>query len=201
MTRGGRHKDRTEPERKCIATGEIQPKHGLVRFVVGPDQTVVPDVAGKLPGRGIWVASQADALETAVRKGLFSRAAKTKVTTRPDMVQFVSDLLAKRLVDTMSLARKAGQAVTGFEKVKALLVSGDAVALFQAADGSEAMKRKLRPPQGAESYSDCLTAQELGVAFGRDTVIHAALMAGGLAELCVAEASRLKGFRKIEASV
>lgn len=187
--------------RKCIATGDSQPKAGLIRFVVGPDQVVVPDIAGKLPGRGMWVAADAAALDTAVKKGLFSRAAKAQVTTPGDLADMVATLLAKRLVDLMSLARKAGDAVCGFEKVKGLLVSDDAVALFQAADGSDAMKRKLRPPQGAESYCDCLTAQELGVAFGRDSVIHAALTAGGLADLCVAEASRLKGFRKVDAPV
>ena len=199
MTRGGRQKDRSEPERKCIATGISQPKGGLIRFVVGPDQSVVPDIAGKLPGRGIWVSAQAHALDEAVRKGLFSRAAKASVKAAPELADLVPQLIAKRLIDTMSLARKAGQAMTGFEKVKALLVTGDAVALFQASDGSDAMKRKLRAPAGEESYCDCLTAQELGVAFGRDTVIHAALTAGGLADLCVAEASRLKGFRRMEA--
>ena len=187
--------------RKCIATGESQPKAGLVRFVVGPEQVVVPDIAGKLPGRGIWVSATAAALDTAVKKGLFSRAAKARVTAPSDLTEMVATLLAKRVIDLMSLARKAGDAVCGFEKVKGLLVTDEAVALFQAADGSEGMKRKLRPPQGADSYCDCLTAQELGVAFGRDSVIHAALTAGGLADLCVAEASRLKGFRKVDAPV
>lgn len=201
MTRGGRQKDRTDPMRKCIATGESQPKIGLVRFVVGPENSVVPDILGKLPGRGIWVSSRADALDKAVRKGLFSKAAKARVQVAPNMLDMVSDLLARRLIETLSLARKAGQAVTGFEKVKGLLVSGDAVALFQAADGSDAMKRKLRPPQGEDSYCDSLSAKELGVAFGRDTVVHAAITAGGLADLCVVEALRLKGLRKIEASV
>lgn len=187
--------------RKCIATGESQPKAGLIRFVVGPDQVVVPDIAGKLPGRGIWVEASAPALDVAVRKGLFSRAAKARVTAPSDLAEMVATLLAKRVVDLMSLARKAGDAVCGFEKVKSLLVAEEAVALFQAADGSDGMKRKLRPPQGADSYCDCLTAKELGVAFGRDSVIHAALKAGGLADLCVKEASRLKGFRRMDVPV
>lgn len=196
MTRGGNKTENRDPERKCIATGESQPKAGLIRFVVGPDAQVVPDLAGKLPGRGLWVSADLDALELAVRKNLFSRAARARVQVPADLVAMVTALLADRVVNSLSLARKAGQAIAGFEKVKALLVADDAVALFQASDGSEAMKRKLRPPKGANSYSDCLTAQELGVAFGRDTVIHAALTAGGLADLCVAEASRLEGLRK-----
>jgi len=60
MTRGGRHKDREAgPERTCLATRELRPKSELIRFVTGPDGSVVPDIAGKLPGRrskGNWRA-------------------------------------------------------------------------------------------------------------------------------------------------
>ena len=60
----------TGTERKCIATGEVQPKFGLIRFVVGPDQHIVPDVLGKLPGRGIWVSAKYETLAKAVSKSL-----------------------------------------------------------------------------------------------------------------------------------
>ena len=76
MSRGGREKDRDEPERRCIATGEVQPKRGLIRFVVGPEGEIFPDLAEKLPGRGIWVAADRAALRKAAGKGLFARAAK-----------------------------------------------------------------------------------------------------------------------------
>jgi predicted RNA-binding protein YlxR (DUF448 family) len=80
MTRGGRDTNRDEPERRCIVTGDVQPKAGLVRFVVSPEGMVVPDLAGKLPGRGIWVTADRTAIETAAKKGLFSRAARMPVT-------------------------------------------------------------------------------------------------------------------------
>ena len=198
MTRGGRTKDRTEPQRTCVVTRTTANKAELIRFVVGPDAAIVPDIAGKLPGRGIYVSPDRDAITKAVTKGGFSRAAKAQVTAALDLADQVSHLLTARLIQSLALARKAGQAVAGFEKVKALLVSGDAVALFQASDGSLAMKSKLRPPQGPESHVDCLSSADLGVAFGRDTVIHAALTAGGIADMCLTEAKRLKGVRASE---
>lgn len=198
MTRGGRTKDRTEPQRTCVVTRTTANKAELIRFVVGPDAAIVPDIAGKLPGRGIYVSPDRDAITKAATKGGFSRAAKAQVTAALDLADQVSHLLTARLIQSLALARKAGQAVAGFEKVKALLVSGDAVALFQASDGSLAMKSKLRPPQGPESHVDCLSSADLGVAFGRDTVIHAALTAGGIADMCLTEAKRLKGVRASE---
>lgn len=181
-------------------TRQSADKAELVRFVVGPDVSIVPDIAGKLPGRGIYVAPDHATIEKAVAKGLFNRAAKTKVNVARNLADVVGDLLRTRLVQSLALARKAGLAIAGFEKVKALLVTGDAVALFQASDGSEGMKSKLRPPNGPDSHAECLSAAQLGVAFGRDTVIHAALTKGGLADLCLLDARRLRGFRVTESA-
>jgi predicted RNA-binding protein YlxR (DUF448 family) len=195
MTRGGQAKDGDEAERKCIVTGEVQPKAGLIRFVVGPDNQVVPDVLGKLPGRGMYVTADRAALEAA-GKGQFSRAAKAPVTVPDDLVDEVERQLARRVVDLIALTRKAGRAVCGFEKVKGWLAGGERVrVLVQASDGSERGKTKLWTPEGAR-YFGCLTAQELGLAFGRQSVIHGALAAGGLSDRVVEEATKLRGLRE-----
>ena len=194
MTRGGRPKDRETPERRCIVTGEVQPKFGLIRFVAGPDGTVVPDLAEKLPGRGFWVASDRASLEKAVAKGLFSRGAKAQVRAEPDLVDGIEAGLARRVVDLVSLARKAGVAVAGFEKVKDWLAAGKAKVLLQASDGSDRGKGKLWTPPGGRWFG-CLTASEIGLAFGRDHVIHSALARGGLTEKVIRDASRLNGLR------
>ena len=196
MTRGGRVKDRTEPERRCIATGEVQPKAGLIRFVVGPDGTVVPDLAEKLPGRGIWVAANRASLTKAVTKKLFARAAKQSVSVPETLVADVERQMARRVVDGISLARKAGRAVAGYEKVKSWLATGEAAILIQASDGSGRGKSKLSSPPGKGTYIGVLTAEELGLAFGREHVIHAALAGGGLTKRVVEDASRLSGLRE-----
>jgi len=195
MTRGGREKLRDEPERKCIATGEVSPKAGLVRFVVGPESVMVPDVAAKLPGRGIYVSATRAALDRAGGKGLFARVARQPVKVPEGLADLVETLLAKRVVELLSMARKAGDAVTGYEKVKEWLAGGRAVALIQASDGSERGKTKLRAPEGQNSLISCLTAGEIGLAFGRERAIHAALAAGGLTTRVVEEAARLAGLR------
>lgn len=195
MTRGGRQKDQDGPERKCIATGEVSPKAGLVRFVVGPDGAVVPDVAGKLPGRGLYVSADRAAIALAAKKNLFSRAARQPVKAPEGLADLVEALVARRVVDLLSMARKAGDAVTGYEKVKDWLVGGRAAALIQASDGSERGKTKLRPPEGENRLISCLTAGEIGLAFGRERAIHAALAAGGLTTRVVEEAARLAGLR------
>lgn len=196
MARGGAAKDRSDgPERKCIATGEVRPKSDLIRFVVSPDGVIVPDVAGKLPGRGIYVVSQRAALDKAVSKGLFGRAARQTVSVPDGLPEEVERQLARRVVDTISLARKSGDAVAGYEKVKDWLLGERASVLIQASDGSERGKSKLSTPQFGK-FIGWLTADELGLAFGRQTVIHAALGTGGLARRVVEEAQRLKGMRE-----
>jgi len=198
MSRGGLKKTRDDgPERKCIATGDVQPKHGLIRFVVGPDGQVAPDLAEKLPGRGIWVSADRDALELAIKKKLFSRSAKQQVTVPDGLIDLVEAGLARRLSDLIALSRKGGYAVAGFEKVKEWLATGKVKVLLQASDGSERGKSKLWTPEGARYFS-VLTAEELGLAFGRQSVIHGALAAGGLAPRVVEGAAKLQGLRKTD---
>ena len=199
MTRGGRDKTRADgPERKCIATGEVLPKSALIRFVADPDDRVVPDLAGKLPGRGLYIVSERAALRRAADKGLFARAFKRPVRVDDDLPERVEAMLARRIVDLISLARKSGDAVAGYEKVKDWLRKEEATVLIQAEDGSERGKSKLSTPY-AGRYIGWLTADELGIAFGRQSVIHAALGAGGLSLRVVEEARRLKGLRIGEA--
>lgn len=194
MSRGGRIREHDQPERRCIVTGEVQPKAGLIRFVAGPDGQVVPDLAEKLPGRGIWVSADRTAIRKAAKKGLFSRAAKAPVTAPEDLAEMVEAGVARRLVELVSLARKSGHAVAGFEKVKGWLAEGRAKVLLQASDGSDRGKGKLWTPTGGRWFG-CLTASELGLSFGRDHVIHGALAAGGLTDKVILEAGRLTGLR------
>lgn len=198
MSRGGKDKTRDDPSRRCIATGEVQPKRGLIRFAVSPDGVVVPDVLEKLPGRGIWVSAERTALETAVKKSLFARAAKQAVTVPETLVDDVEALLVRRLIDGVSMARKAGRAIAGYEKVRDWLGKEDARILFQASDGSERGKSKLHAPGGRGSYFEVLTASELGLSFGRERVIHAALGFGGLTERIREDAIRLSGVRELD---
>ena len=193
MTRGGKPKDRDAPERRCIATGTSGPKSGLIRFAISPDGTVTPDLAERLPGRGIWVSADARALQKAIDRNLFARAARKAVKVPPDLAEMVRQGLQKRLVELISVARKAGQAIAGLEKVKAALETGTATMLLQASDGSEREKSRLRSPDGQDAYFDGLSADQLGLAFGRDRVIHAALIGGGLGERVRYESARLSG--------
>ncbi len=196
MSRGGKRKTPDDPERKCIVTGEVSPKQGLIRFVTGPEGQVVADVLGKLPGRGMYVTATRAALEAA-KAGQFSRSAKAKVTVPDDLVAVVEGQLSRRVTDLLAMARKAGLAVCGFEKVKSWLGNDQVRVLLQASDGSERGKTKLWTPEGAR-YFGCLTAAELGLAFGRQSVIHGALASGGISDRVVEEAAKLRGLREID---
>lgn len=201
MTRGGRKKTHDTPERTCIVSGESQPKAGLIRFVVAdsPDtgeKTVIPDVLGKLSGRGFYVSSDRISLETAIKRKLFVRAARQTVVFPEELANMIEKLVLRHIIDLISMARKAGNAICGYEKVKDWLVHGKASCLIQAYDGSERTKERLRPPNGPETLISCLSACELGLAFGREHAIHAALATGGLERRIVNEAARLAGLRK-----
>ena len=188
-------------QRRDIVSGEVMDEAGLVRFVAGPGGAVVPDLARKLPGRGLWVAADRASVETAVRKGLFSRAAKARVTAPADLADQVEAQLLRRVVQGLGLARRSGDLICGFEKVLAALAGGRAAWVIEAVDGAEDGRRKLisasrRSPNPPRLLA-VFRSEELGLALGLENVIHTAFLAGRGADRWTSDVQRLSGFRPL----
>ena len=177
---------RREPERTCIVTRRAAAPAELIRFVLAPDGEVVADLKGRLPGRGAWVTATADAVRQAVERRAFGRAFKAEVKAAPDLPARIDEALRQDLRQALSLANKAGAAVSGFTKVETAIREGEIAALLHAAEAAEDGRRKLA---GAlrKRFGDAisaipviaeLTGEELDLALGRSHVIHAGLVAG-----------------------
>jgi hypothetical protein len=183
------------PRRRCIASGEVAGRAGLLRFVVGPGGELVPDLAGALPGRGLWLTPRREILERAVAKRLFSRAARMPVTVPPGLAERIEALLALRCCDAIGLARRSGLAVAGFEKVSDAVRGGKAGLLLSALDGAEGGRNKIRAVGRHLPLASVLTAAEMGRVFGRDHVVHVAVGGGRLSSRLLADAEKIAGFR------
>jgi len=187
-------------ERRDIVSGNVMPDSRLMRFVAGPDGAVVPDASAKLPGRGLWVESSRKAVLAAVEKKLFSRAAKAQVTATADLADRAEKALVTRMLGDLGIARRSGQLLLGFDNVLRGLESPKPPrALIEAFDGARDGKRKLYAAAHRLELNcvviESLTSAELGLALGRENVIHAAVQPGGLAERLTFDAERLSGFR------
>jgi hypothetical protein len=188
-------------ERRDIVSGAVMSEARLIRFVAGPDGEATPDLARRLPGRGLWVAADRTSVETAARKGLFARAAKARVVAAPELADQVEALLMRRMLSALGLARKAGELIFGFEKVLAALAAGKAAFLIEALDGAADGRRKLiaagrravRPARLIGLYP----GEELDLALGAENVIHTALLAGRCADRWTDDVERLSGFRTL----
>jgi predicted RNA-binding protein YlxR (DUF448 family)/ribosomal protein L30E len=181
-TLGGKSTDSALPERRCIVTREALEKDQLIRFVLGPDNAIVPDLLENLPGRGYWVTANRKVLAEAVKKNAFAKAMQASVKPAPDLVDRIAGLIDRQIVDLLGLARRSGSLVTGFEKVDVALRTGKAVLLIEAkdagADGRAKLARHTLP--GVEIWSP-LAAEQLGRAIGRDYAVHVAVAPGGIA--------------------
>jgi uncharacterized protein len=182
-------------------TGEIRDRGVLLRFVVGPDGAIVPDVEARLPGRGLWLTPRRDIVERAVAKRIFARAARRPVAASPELVDRIENLLARRCCDALGLARRAGLAVAGFDRVGEAVRHGRVGLLLSALDGAAAGTRKLAALGRDLPSASVLTAAELGAAFGRERIVHAAVGGGPLCRRLVLDLSRLAGLRAAAAVV
>ncbi|MEZ5854785.1 MAG: RNA-binding protein [Hyphomicrobiaceae bacterium] len=200
---------RHEPERTCAVTREQHPVDELIRFVRDPDGVVVPDVANRLPGRGVWLKCDRAIVAKAARQGAFARSLKTPVVAGDDLPELVDTLIARRVVQSLALANKAGAVVACFTKVETVIAKGEAYILLHAAeakrDGVAKLDGKMRaiseamadPEKGAKEPKIIvdLTSAELSLALGRQNVVHAALRSGGAAKHFLTEARRLSRYR------
>ena len=173
-------------DRTCIVTRRPAGPDELIRFVVGPDGAVVPDLKRNLPGRGCWVTADREHVDKAAKKGVFARALKAQVTVSPDLGGMVDRLLAKSALGALGLARKAGVVALGATKVEASVRSGAALLVLHAAEASEDGLRKIAQARRATAHAGgpeimaykLFSEQELGLALGGTNVIHAAVLAG-----------------------
>ncbi len=190
-------------ERYCALSREIKPVAELIRFVIGPDGAVVPDLKRKLPGRGVWLTASREALAQAVRRNVFAKSFKTDVRAADDLVTATERLLERAALDALAMAGKAGQAVAGFTRVEAALQRDHVTAVLHARDGAADGIRKLDgllrrhedATPGRAARIDAFTSSQLDLALGRSNVVHAALLAGDASAAFLARYVRLQRFR------
>jgi len=199
--RAHRTKAQADRERRCIVSGEVVPEEKLIRFVAGPGGVVVPDLARKLPGRGLWVTANRETVMTAAKKGAFSRAAKAKLSAPADLADQVERLLTQRVLDGLGLARRAADLTFGFEKAGAAISAGKVAWMVEASDGADDGRRKMlqiarRVPRKPRLLG-IFTADELSLALGLGNVIHLVFLAGRGADRWTQDVERLSGFRSL----
>jgi predicted RNA-binding protein YlxR (DUF448 family) len=181
-----------ETQRSCIITRAVKPKEEMIRFVVAPDGGLVADLAENLPGRGMWLSASKLLLAEAIARRAFSKAAKKPVTVPEEFVSRLEQLWQQRLRDTASLARKAGQLISGFDKVEDARAKGQVLALLQASDAGEDGLKKLKIPD-IPSFRGFGREQLSGLA-GRENAVHVAILQGSAGRFFLEELRRFALF-------
>jgi uncharacterized protein len=187
--------------RLCALTGQVMPVGDLLRFVVAPDGSVIPDLKRRLPGRGLWITASRQALTDAVKRRIFARGFRREVRALPDLIDLTERLSERAALDALAMAHKAGLVAAGFAKTEVALMRDRVAALINAseaaADGSRKLLAALHRRQDGEEVPvvDGLSSAQLDLAFGRSNVIHAALLAGPESETFLARVSRFERFR------
>ncbi len=192
--------DRHTSRRRCAASGERAPKEGMVRLVVDPGGLIVPDIAERLPGRGIWVSAQ----RAAVRRAAADRRliGRQKVgSPKTDLADEVERQLARSALNWLGLARRAGAVSNGFDSVCRALGRGRVGALVEARDAAADGARRVIARAEGKPVVTLFDGEELSRALGRDNVVHIALDSGRITDQFLAECGRLAGFRDSRAGL
>jgi predicted RNA-binding protein YlxR (DUF448 family) len=185
--------DATDGMRRCLVTGEMKLRATMIRFVIGPDQSVVPDLCENLPGHGLWVTASADTITQAVKKNLFAKTAKEPARPADCLADDVGRLLRKRCLEFLGLAKGAGIAVLGEAQTESALRAGKLALYLHAPDATRALDTR-------NCISECYTfsRDEMGAAFGYDQIVYAGILPHGLTEKLKLEINRLSSMTVVE---
>jgi predicted RNA-binding protein YlxR (DUF448 family) len=181
-----------EVERQCIVTRQVKPDAEMIRFVVGPEDRLVPDVAAKLPGRGMWLTASRLLLAEAIAKRSFGKAAKQTVEIPDNLQALIEQLLRQRVRDALSMARKAGQLLSGHDKVLEALAKEEVVALLHASDASEDGVRKMKAGD-VPAYRG-FSRDLLSEVTGKENAVHVAVLKGSASAFFLSELRRFALF-------
>jgi len=184
--------------RRCVVTGKKYDQNELLKFTLNPKGGVVLDINRKLPGRGMWVYPERSALVKAANGNHFSRAARRNVEISADFLYTIDRKLVDYLTGILSLGRKSGVVVAGFEKVRLGISENTITVLVQASDGSDRQGRKLIPRDVSCQCYRCLSSTELGEPFGKESVVYVGVKDGPMAHGIAIAAQKLERMRGME---
>jgi predicted RNA-binding protein YlxR (DUF448 family) len=184
-------------ERFCAVMGVRASAAEMIRFVLGPDGSVVPDIKRRLPGRGVWIMGTRAALSAAIARQVFARSFKRQVRVPPDLIDRIQRLMEQSVLDALSIAHKAGKVVIGGARAQAAIERERVLAILHARDVVQNLSAAFRQrcPGRNIAVVEAVASARLDLALGRPNVVHAALLAGPESETFLARVTRLERFR------
>ena len=191
------YENRRSRERRCFVSRKSHPSCDLVRFVVAPDKSIVPDLAERLPGRGFWLLASREVVNTACSKNLFAKATGCAVTVMDNLADNIESQLSQRCLDWLGMARRSGDAVAGYEKVKSFIKGNIDPIILCASDAADGSQSTLIEETHDASVINIFSSSELGKIFGRQKTMFVALRQRSLASRMMIETRRLEGFRNV----
>lgn len=174
----------------------------MLRLVIGPDDLLYPDIAAKLPGRGIWISADRASVDLASKKGLFNKSAGRAIKVPDDLSDQFERLLEARALSLLGLARRGGDVALGYDAVRLALKAARPAWRIEANDGAEDGRGKLdrlaKGAWGEVPVVACFSAETMGEALGRGTVVHASLAKSAHSRAFGDTIGKLSGFRSLD---
>ena len=176
----------------CHITKKLCPSSLMIRFVLTSSNILTLDLYHEFDGKEFYVIASKKELENLA---LHYNEKCGKTFQKENIVSKIDNILSKRIISLIGLARKAGKVIIGYEKIQRSLSFNKIELLLQTKDGSKNRKEDLLLPKSQKSRIDCLNRQELGVPFGKDSVANVGFLKSGFTNPLIFDTSRLEKLR------
>ncbi len=188
-------------QRRCIVTGDVLTQDQMVRFVIGPNLEVTPDINCVLPGRGYWVTARYGVLRKALENESFKRAARRAVNVSPGLIDQVVTLSRRACLNSLGLARRAWSLDCGYPLVRQALISGKAGVVLVASNAPPEFTLKIENVRSNIPVFTLFTTAELSQSLGRVNLAYVSVNKGQWTTRLMLECIRLMNVSNLNTAV
>ena len=180
--------------KKSFAENADLDENDFIKFSLSPDNKLVPDLHDKLPGKSIWATTDKALIECIQeRKDVKEHFGVSHVFTN-DLLFLIKKILRKKIVNSISLAKKAGYLAIGIDTIKAQLKEKKHCLIIVAKEARSLKNYSFFSSNTISCFENLLYQRDLEKSTGKNNVKYVGILSKNFKKTIQVDLNKLKGF-------
>ena len=166
----------------------------FIKISLSPDNNLVPDLHNNLPGRSVWLPARksiiADILEKEDLKTFFDIPA----FLTSDFSVLIEKMLRKKILNSVSLSKKAGSLFIGMDAIKAQLIDRKHCLVITAKGAKRLPNNPVFEYKSVSCFEKLFEQKDLDKSIGKHKVKYVGIFSKNFKKTIQVDLNKLKGF-------
>ena len=170
----------------------------FIKISLSPDNELVPDLHNNLPGKSIWVPANKARINDILKEDDLETFLGAQRLSTKDLIFLIEKLLRNKILNSISLAKKAGYLAIGLDKIKTQLI-GKKHCLIVVAKGAKSLKNySMFSSNDISCFENILYQKDLERSTGKNNVKYVGILSKNFKKTIQVDLNKLKGFMETD---